>query len=337
MWPVLSVIIISHNQRTELKHCVDSVLSQNIPFEYEIIISDDRSNDGTFELAQEYSKNHPNIIASQCNSDECNPAYNSHRSGYNRCNGYKYATGRYIIHIDADDYFRPGSNVLQRQVEMLEKHPECILCMQNIWIVDEGVDLNTGEKWHKQIFEDGRIITCDEFVKDDLFLLNQAFVARRIDGFNPSELYGKRYVDSIITYHYLQYGDIVCVDACDYIYVKHPGAVTTSMKQNDQAVLWNLPIYIPSLIPSLSTIFIKYKSDVILHLVNLARNNIKISDVAKNAIADIDNFLYQYIVGNKKSILDIVRVNFIRLLLVVKLRLKINSKIIFKFIYKLAY
>lgn len=30
--PLLSIIIISHNQRSELKRCVDSVLAQNIPF-----------------------------------------------------------------------------------------------------------------------------------------------------------------------------------------------------------------------------------------------------------------------------------------------------------------
>ena len=52
--PILSIIVISHNQKNELKRCVDSVLAQNIPFEYEIILSDDRSDDGTFELAKEY-------------------------------------------------------------------------------------------------------------------------------------------------------------------------------------------------------------------------------------------------------------------------------------------
>lgn len=131
--PVLSIIIISHNQRSELKRCIESVLAQQIPFVYELILSDDRSTDGTFELAQEYEQKYPKIIkASQCNSDECNPANNSQRSGWNRCNGYKLATGKYIAHVDADDYFREGSHIYQRQVEMLEKHPECSLCMQNV-------------------------------------------------------------------------------------------------------------------------------------------------------------------------------------------------------------
>ena len=35
--PLLSIIIISHNQRSELKRCNDSVLAQQIPFASELI------------------------------------------------------------------------------------------------------------------------------------------------------------------------------------------------------------------------------------------------------------------------------------------------------------
>ena len=57
---ILSIIVISHNQKKELQRCVESILAQQIPFAYELILSDDRSQDGTFELAQEYQANYPN-------------------------------------------------------------------------------------------------------------------------------------------------------------------------------------------------------------------------------------------------------------------------------------
>ncbi|HPL95079.1 MAG TPA: hypothetical protein PLK02_08265 [Paludibacteraceae bacterium] len=34
---ILSIIVISHNQKKELQRCVESILAQGIPFAYELI------------------------------------------------------------------------------------------------------------------------------------------------------------------------------------------------------------------------------------------------------------------------------------------------------------
>ena len=34
---ILSIIVISHNQKSELKRCLESILAQQIPFAYELI------------------------------------------------------------------------------------------------------------------------------------------------------------------------------------------------------------------------------------------------------------------------------------------------------------
>ena len=34
---LLSIIVISHNQKKELQRCVESILAQQIPFAYELI------------------------------------------------------------------------------------------------------------------------------------------------------------------------------------------------------------------------------------------------------------------------------------------------------------
>ncbi len=34
---ILSIIVISHNQKKELERCVESILAQGIPFAYELI------------------------------------------------------------------------------------------------------------------------------------------------------------------------------------------------------------------------------------------------------------------------------------------------------------
>ena len=55
MNPLLSIIIISHEQREELRRCLDSILAMQLPFLHEIIVSDDRSTDGTRGMLKEYS------------------------------------------------------------------------------------------------------------------------------------------------------------------------------------------------------------------------------------------------------------------------------------------
>lgn len=81
---LLSIIVISHNQKEQLRRCLDSILAQLIPFEHEIIVSDDASNDGTWELAQEYASQYPQIRAYSCDASNFNPITPSDRAGWNR-------------------------------------------------------------------------------------------------------------------------------------------------------------------------------------------------------------------------------------------------------------
>ena len=254
----MSVIIISHEQRDALRRCLDSILAMQLSFPYEIIVSDDRSTDGSYELAQEYAQNAHEcnlvrIVALQCNSDACQPANNSQRSGFNRCNAYPHAQGKYIAHVDADDYFRPNASVYERQVAALEAHPECALAMSNCLSIAEGeTDLTKGRPWpFPRRMKDGEVIDPHEFIRKDFFRLNQCFMQRRNSIIDPVALYGRRYVDSVITYHHLQFGKVVFVDACDYVYVRTLGSVTGEMgKANkDSVISWCLGLYIPALIP----------------------------------------------------------------------------------------
>jgi len=91
---LLSIIVISHNQKEQLRRYLDSFLAQSIPFEHEIIVSDDASNDGTWELAQEYASKYPQIRAYSCDAGKFNPITPSDRAGWNKCNGYQHATGK---------------------------------------------------------------------------------------------------------------------------------------------------------------------------------------------------------------------------------------------------
>lgn len=54
----LSIVVISYNRRKFLKKCLDSILNLNTEIDFETIIVDQGSNDGSIELVEEYIKRH---------------------------------------------------------------------------------------------------------------------------------------------------------------------------------------------------------------------------------------------------------------------------------------
>lgn len=292
---ILSIIIISHNQKEQFCRCIESVLAQDLPYDFEIIVSDDASNDGTWELILDYESRYPDIVkAYQCNSDDCSPANNSQRSGWNRCNAYSHAEGKYIAHVDADDFFMPNATVYTKQIEALEKNPDCSLAVSNVLWYSEGEPIETAYPWlSSSLFGQDTIMTGSQFILDRLFVINQAMMMRRNSDIDPVAIYGKRYVDSVITYHHLQFGNVVFVDACDYVYVQSKQSITSNVaKTQDRMVLWCNGIYISELVPAWRHDFYLADYHAIRDVVSLARAGYKLQEQSKRSLDGIDIFIY---------------------------------------------
>ena len=54
-----SIIIGSYNHKDFTRECIDCCLKQDFDGEYEIIVVDDGSDDGSFELIEEYASKYP--------------------------------------------------------------------------------------------------------------------------------------------------------------------------------------------------------------------------------------------------------------------------------------
>ena len=62
--PLVSICIPTYNGEKYLKECLDSCIDQTFK-NYEIIICDDCSSDGTIKIIEEYAKIFPQIILFQ--------------------------------------------------------------------------------------------------------------------------------------------------------------------------------------------------------------------------------------------------------------------------------
>ena len=95
MSPAISVIVPVYNAESYLQECVDSLLQQSFQ-DVEFIFVDDGSTDRSVEILEDYRQKDDRIqILRQQNQ----------YAGVARNNGMKAATGKYIIFLDADDFF----------------------------------------------------------------------------------------------------------------------------------------------------------------------------------------------------------------------------------------
>lgn len=309
---VLSIIVIAHNQKRELGRCVDSILAQPLPFPHEIIISDDASSDGTWELAIDYAEKHQEVQAYQCNTSDYNPANTSHRSGWNRCNGYKHTSGKYIAFVDGDDFFMEGTSVFNQQVSLLEKHPECACCMANGYMWKEGTDLQSA-KLYRESFDTGEILPSETYIRT-MFRVSHCFLYRRRIDEDPSLLYGCFFEDALLTAHYLQFGDIVCLHDAGHVYVQYPNSLWAKVIRSGDSLIYSHVLYIPYLIPIWKQVYLTepYHLKKIWRTVRLLLSGHRLQKENLEWARQIDNYI-QSAFRRRLSVLDYFHLLFLYL------------------------
>ena len=254
METLLSVLITSHNQGVLLERCVNSVLVQSLPFKYEIVISDDNSTDETWEIAKRLSDLHPQIKAIQCNTDDFSPVNRCQRCGYNQCNAYRVSSGKYFAHIDADDYFVQGTEVLKKQVELLELNPSCACCMANYYLLNDGEDVSDVVLACPNTFQTGQILPAEEYIAKH-WRSDHSFVYRRNIEEDPTKLFGGYYDDTLITDYHLQFGNIVCLEDAGYVYVQYEQSIWHEVIASKDDKLMCHIMYIPYLLPKWAKVY----------------------------------------------------------------------------------
>lgn len=234
--PKLSVVIISHNQREVLRRCIDSVLAQQTTFPVEVIVSDDRSTDGTREmLLSEYKDT---IIPTFFNSDECNTTFTLERASYNRLNGLKYATGKYLINIDGDDFYT-STDLFQTMVDTLEAHPECSMCCQNYCMVcSTNVNVPHIPVNKSPLLKQNGIINGEELFSKVGYLHSSCFVVRQVKSFTGEDAHRIPYDDNTITARYLNDGKVAVVNRCDFVYVQYGQSTCATMTDDEKSLIF---------------------------------------------------------------------------------------------------
>ena len=127
---MLSVLVISYQHKDYIRRCLESILMQKTIYDYEVIIADDFSTDGTREIIKEYRQKYGDIIKLVLQRKNQGATRNHYYA-------LKMAKGKYIIAIEGDDYWT-DVNKLQKQVDFLENYQECVGVFHKCKFVDEN-------------------------------------------------------------------------------------------------------------------------------------------------------------------------------------------------------
>ena len=127
--PLISVCIVTCNQREYIGQCVRSALEQEVDAELRILIGDDASDDGASDIVSALAAEHPGRILHLRREPRMGAMANM-RDLMAR------ADGDFVARVDGDDYWLPGK--LQRQLAYLHAHPDCAAVYTNAIAVDEA-------------------------------------------------------------------------------------------------------------------------------------------------------------------------------------------------------
>jgi GT2 family glycosyltransferase len=136
----LSVVIPAHNVEATLPAQLDALLAQTWPHEWEIVVVDNRSTDGTAACAREYAARDARVRVVD--------APERAERGYARAMGVRAAASDHLAFCDGDDVVEPGW--VPAMGEALRLHPVVtgpldVEGLNTDWLVETRGRLDTDE------------------------------------------------------------------------------------------------------------------------------------------------------------------------------------------------
>jgi len=127
--PKASVFVLTHNHVGWIGQALESALAQEAPFEFELLVADDCSTDGTREIVREYAGRHPGLIRTFL------PERNLGVAGI-WLRAARQCRGEYVAILEGDDYWTSPAK-LARQVALLDSRPGWSSCFHRATLFHE--------------------------------------------------------------------------------------------------------------------------------------------------------------------------------------------------------
>lgn len=207
----VSILITTYNTEKYIGEAINSLVSQELPFEWELLVGDDGSTDQTVAIVNDWIKRYPNNIKVFVHRrEEKGKGKVGSRAAKNRASLLERATGEYVHFMDGDDCFL-GKDTIKSQVEILDnpKYADCSCCAQNL----RRVKIQTQESYldHKEGTGD-MVFDVKQYWSRYYFSTDTLLFRSKCKELLLHPLYRDYLNDNFITYLILQYGKVYYQD-----------------------------------------------------------------------------------------------------------------------------
>lgn len=180
---LVSVSCLAYNHEKFIEKAIESFLMQKVNFKYEIIIHDDASTDRTTEIIKKYEEKYPEIIKPIYQKEN---QYSKKDVSITKDFILPKTQGKYIAFCEGDDFWT-DENKLQKQVEYMERNPECGLCFHTVDIYDDKKKEIIGKI---KTYEKSQISTTDDIILGDGdFMGTNSIFCRRVHAVELPKFY----------------------------------------------------------------------------------------------------------------------------------------------------
>ena len=125
----ISVVTVTYNHAPYIKECIESILLQKTDYNFELIISDDSSTDGTTDICDSFASKYPDKINFLRSEENVGPLNNLEKA-------INQSNAKYICLCEGDDFWLDVSKI-QKQVDFLENNLDYGLVHSDINILDQ--------------------------------------------------------------------------------------------------------------------------------------------------------------------------------------------------------
>lgn len=139
-----TIIIITYNQEETIARAIESVLAQECPYPYEVLIADDCSTDSTRTVCEDYARRYPELIRMM-------PKTPNRGLVGNYFAAYEAARGEYIGDCAGDDEWL-DSDRLRRSIDALDADESVSAAFTDVEIVENGASRLASEDSTKNIY-----------------------------------------------------------------------------------------------------------------------------------------------------------------------------------------
>ena len=229
MKTLLSIIVPVYNVEKWLHRCADSLLNQDLlREEYEIILVDDGSKDGSSQICDDYAAAHPRTVRVV---HQPNGGVSAARN-----QGIKVSQGEYLAFVDADDYVTQNcfSKILSKC-----KSEHLDMCFYKMSVEDTNgrYRVDNLDKWDYYKVYNGEDVlikgfpvgtSCASFFSSKLIANNRLY-------FNLELSFSE---DADFVAHCLVYASRVgFMDIVPYVYAYNGVSATNSPQKNAEKIL----------------------------------------------------------------------------------------------------